>query len=151
MLVPLAAHSLLEIILVRSIANKINKAVTMNRFFLILTLSILASSALTLPTLAAAPKYKADVPDYVLTPDSVQTKYAGELTFVDGFPTDKTLVKTNDFMDTARALWLTPNTTTPYVHAEIDVKNGPVVIEIGSPVISIIDDAYFKFFSRYMI
>ena len=60
MLVPLAAHSLLEIILVRSIANKINKAVTMNRFFLILTLSILASSALTLPTLAAAPKYKAD-------------------------------------------------------------------------------------------
>ena len=187
MLVPLAAHSLLEIILVRSIANKINKAVTMNRFFLILTLSILASSALTLPTLAAAPKYKADVPDYVLTPDSVQTKYAGELTFVDGFPTDKTLVKTNDFMDTARAfelfesgmatasmyamlnghqqigieanktvgiteqlmdarsLWLTPNTTTPYVHAEIDVKNGPVVIEIGSPVISIVDDAYFKY------
>jgi hypothetical protein len=133
------------------------------------------------------PKYKANIPAAVLTSDSVKTKYAGELTFVDGFPTDKTLVKTNDFMDTARAfelfesgmatasmyamlkghrdigvvpnrsvglteqlmdaksLWLTPNTTTPYAHAEIDVKNGPVVIEIGSPVISIIDDAYFKY------
>lgn len=135
----------------------------------------------------AEPKYKADVPSYLITPDSVNTKYAGELKFRDGYPTNETLVKTNDFMDTARAfelfesgmataslyamlhghnqigieanksfgiteqlmnaksLWLTPNTTTPYVHAEIDVKNGPVVIEIGSPVISIIDDAYFKY------
>lgn len=133
------------------------------------------------------PRYKAEVPASLITPDSVQTKYAGELTFVDGFPTDKTLVKTNDFMDTARAfelfesgmatasmyamlnghkkigikanrtvgiteqlmdaksLWLTPNTTTPYAHAEIDVKNGPVVIEIGSPVIAILDDAFFKY------
>lgn len=45
----------------------------------------------------------------------------------------------------ARSLWLTPNTTTPYAHAEINIKDGPVVIEIGSPVISIIDDAYFKY------
>jgi hypothetical protein len=45
----------------------------------------------------------------------------------------------------ARSLWLTPNTTTPYVHTELDVKNGPVVIEIGSPVIAVIDDAYFKY------
>lgn len=28
----------------------------------------------------------------------------------------------------ARSLWLTPQTTTPYVHAEIDVKDGPVVL-----------------------
>jgi len=153
----------------------------MKRFFLILTLSVLAS------TLAAEPKYKADVPDYVLTPDTVQTKYAGELTFIDGFPTDETIAKADDFKDTARAfelfgsgmatasmyamlkghrdigvipnktiaitetlmdaksLWLTPNTTTPYAHAEINVKNGPVVIEVGSPVISILDDAYFLY------
>ncbi|MGB0937571.1 MAG: DUF1254 domain-containing protein [Colwellia sp.] len=133
------------------------------------------------------PKYKANIPSYLVTPDKVTTKYVGELQFRDGFPTDETLVKTNDFMDTARAfelfesgmatasmyamlkghrdigvvpnktvalteqlmdaksLWLTPNTTTPYAHAEINVKNGPVVIEIGSPVISILDDAYFKY------
>jgi hypothetical protein len=135
----------------------------------------------------AAPKYKADVPESLITPDSVQTKYAGELTFVDGFPTVETVGKSYEFLDTARAvelfelgmpsasmyamlnghaqigfkanetigmteklmnaksLWLTPNTTTPYVHAEIDVKNGPVVIEIGSPVIGIVDDAYFEY------
>ena len=133
------------------------------------------------------PTYQADTPSYLITADTVSTKYAGELTFNDGFPTDSTIEKTNDFMDTARAfelfesgmatasmyamlkghrdigmqpnktvgitenlmdarsLWLTPNTTTPYVHIEIDVKNGPVVIEVGSPVIAIIDDAYFKY------
>lgn len=132
-------------------------------------------------------KYAADVPDFLWTPNSVQTKYAGELEFVDGFPTDNTLEKANYFMDVARAfelfesgmatasmhamldghaqigvkanttialteqlidaksLWLTPNTTTPYAHAEINVKNGPVVIEVGSPVIAILDDAYFKY------
>jgi hypothetical protein len=138
-------------------------------------------------SLAAEPKYKANVPASVVTPDSVATKYAGELTFVDGFPTDETIAKADDFKDTARAfelfgsgmatasmyamlkghrdigvvpnktiaitetlmdaksLWLTPNTTTPYAHAEINVKNGPVVIEVGSPVISILDDAYFLY------
>jgi len=132
-------------------------------------------------------KYAADVPDFLITPNIVETKYAGELEFVDGFPTDKTLEKANYFMDVARAfelfesgmatasmyamlnghaeigvkanktiaiteqlmdaksLWLTPNTTTPYCHAEVDVKNGPVVIEVGSPVISIVDDAFFKY------
>lgn len=150
--------------------------------FLILALYITTSNLV-----AAEPKYKADIPASVLTEDTVETKYAGKLKFVDGFPTDETLVKTNDFMDTARAfelfesgmatasmyamlkghrdigvvpnetvaiteqlmdarsLWLTPNTTTPYAHAEINVKYGPVVIEIGSPVISILDDAYFKY------
>ena len=36
------------------------------------------------------PKYKADVSEEMLTPDSVMTKYAGELTFKDAFPTDET-------------------------------------------------------------
>ena len=155
------------------------------KFKLLITAMIIASSF----TVAAesTPKYKADIPSSVMTPNSVQTKYAGELAFIDGFPTDKTIKKANDFMDTARAfelfesgmatasmyamlkghrdigvvpnktialteqlmdarsLWLTPNTTTPYAHAEINVKNGPVVIEVGSPVISILDDAYFKY------
>lgn len=131
--------------------------------------------------------YATNVPEYLMTPNSVDTKYTGELKFVDGFPTNEALEKVNHFMDVARAfelfesgmatasmyamlhghreigvvpnrtvaltetlmdaksLWLTPNTTTPYAHAEINVKNGPVVIEVGSPVISILDNAYFKY------
>jgi hypothetical protein len=136
---------------------------------------------------ASASKYKADVPSSVVTPNSSQSKYLGELSFVDGFPTDSTIEKSYDFLDTSRAvqlfesgmatasmyamlnghaeidfeanytvgiteqlmdarsLWLTPNTTTPYITSEIDVKNGPVVVEIGSPVIGLINDAYFKY------
>ena len=131
--------------------------------------------------------YATNVPEYLMTPNSVDTKYTGELKFVDGFPTNEALEKVNHFMDVARAfelfesgmatasmyamlyghreigvvpnrtvaltetlmdaksLWLTPNTTTPYAHAEINVKNGPVVIEVGSQVISILDNAYFKY------
>jgi len=51
---------------------------------------------------------------------------------------------TETLMD-ARSLWLTPQTTTPYVHAEIDVKNGPVVIENPGPVLGFIDDAFFLY------
>jgi hypothetical protein len=133
------------------------------------------------------PTYKADVPENITTPNSTQTKYLGELKFVDGFPTDETVTKTYDYLDTARAvelflntipvtsmyamlnghaeigfkanhtvgitenlmnarsLWLTAQTTTPYVHVEIDVKTGPVVIEIGTPVLGLIDDAFFRY------
>jgi len=139
------------------------------------------------PVFGGQPKYKADVPVSILTPDSVQTKYIGELKFVDGFPTDETLKNVYDYLDTSRAvqlfesgmatasmyamlhghreiglipnksigiteqlmnarsLWLTPQTTTPYIHVEIDVKNGPVVFELAVPVIGLIDDAYFKY------
>ena len=156
---------------------KLQKKITL----LFLSITIFTSANLF------AQKYKAKVPKELITADKVQTKYLGELTFVDGFPTDETLEKTNYFMDVARAfelfesgmatasmyamlnghteigfkanktvgiteqlmdaqsLWLTPNTTTPYIYAEIDVKNGPVVIEVGTPVISILDDAYFKY------
>ena len=37
---------------------------------------------------AAEPRYKADVPASLITPDTVETKYLGDLKFVDGFPTD---------------------------------------------------------------
>ena len=43
----------------------------------------------------------------------------------------------------ARSIWLTPQTTTPYATAEIDVKNGPVVIENPGAVLGFIDDAFF--------
>jgi len=136
-----------------------------------------------------SPRYKADVPASITTPDAVQTKYVGELSFVDGFPTNETVDKTYYFLDTSRAvelflnatpatsmyamlnghveigfkanktvgitetlmnarsLWLTAQTTTPYVHAEVDVRNGPVVIEIGSVVLGLLDDAFFRYVS----
>ena len=136
-----------------------------------------------------SPRYKADVPASITTSDTVQSKYIGELNFVDGFPSDETVSKTYDFLDTSRAvelflnampttsmyamlnghveigitpnravgitetlmnarsLWLTPQTTTPYVHGEVDVKDGPVVIEIGSVVLGLLDDAFFRYVS----
>lgn len=144
------------------------------------------STVISLPAMAT-PKYSADIPDALITPDHAKSKYLGDLEFVDGFPTDKTIESAYDFLDTSRAvqlfesgmatasmyamlhghsaigfkanetigiteqmmnartLFLTPQTTTPYVITEIDVKNGPVVIEIGVPVIGLIDDAYFKY------
>jgi len=44
----------------------------------------------------------------------------------------------------ARSLWLTPNTTTMYCLTEIDVKNGPVVMEVPPAVVGPVDDAYFR-------
>jgi hypothetical protein len=150
-------------------------------------ISLVTFAVFCTTSVMAEPRYKAAVPGKILTPDSVQTKYLGELEFTDGFPSDETVTKTYDFLDTARAvelflsampaasiyglldghaqigfranktvgitenlwdarsLWLTPNTTTPYVHAEVDVKNGPVVLEIGSPVLAIMDDAFFRY------
>jgi len=149
---------------------------------------ITAAVATSLATNAwAEPTYKADVPEGLLTPDKMQSKYIGDLSFNDGFPTEETASKVNNFVDTSRAtelfingapvasmyamlnghvkigikanhivgiteelmnarsLWLTPQTTTPYVHVEVDVKDGPVVIEIGSPVIGLLDDAFFRY------
>jgi len=149
---------------------------------------IAAAVATSLATNAwAEPTYKADVPEGLLTPDKMQSKYIGDLSFNDGFPTEETASKVNNFVDTSRAtelfingtpvasmyamlnghvaigfkanqtvgitedlmnarsLWLTPQTTTPYVHAEVDVKNGPVVIEIGSPVMGLLNDAFFRY------
>lgn len=149
----------------------------------------LAAVITTAASLSAvsAPKYKADVPDALITADSVESQYLGKLEFFDGFPKQKTIEKSYAFLDLvhavqlfelgmptssmyamlyghreigikpnrsigiteqlmdARSLWLTPNTTTPYIHGEVDVKNGPIVIEIGSPVIGILDDAWFKY------
>ncbi|MFV2056235.1 MAG: DUF1254 domain-containing protein [Thiohalomonadales bacterium] len=154
----------------------------------IATIAIILSASLSMASpVIGAPKYQAEVPQSLITPDSAKTKYLGELNFVDGFPTDKTIEKAYDFLDTSRAvqlfeagmatasmyamlhghreiglvpnktigitedlmnarsLWLTAQTTTPYVYTEINVKDGPVVIDLSVPVIGLIDDAYFKY------
>ena len=151
------------------------------------TLATIAVAMVLAGPANAAPKYQANVPESVVTPDRVQSDYLGDLDFFDGFPKDTTVEKSYKFLDVmhavllfelgmptssmyamlhghrqigvkpnysigvteqlmdARSLWLTPNTTTPYIHAEIDVRNGPVVIEVGSPVIGILDDAWFRY------
>jgi len=135
---------------------------------------------------APKPKYAADVPEFLLTPDTVETKVLGTLDFFDGMPSESTAQKTYDFLDLsrgvdaflngmpaasiyafleglkeaglepgdlgiteslldARGLLLTAQSTTPYALAEIDLKNGPVVVEIPGPVLGTVDDAFFRF------
>jgi hypothetical protein len=71
-------------------------------------LTLLTSAALTTGFLssasAAEPKYKADVPAGLITPDKVQTEMLGELDFFDGMPSDATVKKTRDFIDLSRAV-----------------------------------------------
>ena len=52
---------------------------------------------------AAEPKYKADVPESLLTPNTVETELLGTLDFFDGMPSDETVRKAIDFLDTSRA------------------------------------------------
>jgi hypothetical protein len=133
-------------------------------------------------------KYAADVPEFLLTPDKVETEFLGELEFFDGMPSEATVEKTYDFIDLsrgvdaflngmpaasiyafleglkqaglepgdlgiteslldARGLLLTAQKTTPYAFVEIDLKNGPVVVEIPGPVLGILDDAFFRYVS----
>jgi hypothetical protein len=134
------------------------------------------------------PKYVADVPEFLLTPDKVKTEFLGDLEFFDGMPSESTVQKAYDFLDLsrgvevflngmpatslyamleglkdvgvkpgdlgitedlldARGLLLTAQSTTPYALAEIDLKNGPVVVEIPGPVLGTVDDAFFRFIS----
>lgn len=128
-----------------------------------------------------------DVPKNITTPDLVKTKTVGELKFKDGYPSDETMSKVQQYMYVQRAvnvfidgipvssmqamleggkslgakpnktvlladsiidknsLWLTPNTTTPYFSIEVDVKDGPVVIDSKSPVLGLVNDAFFKY------
>ncbi len=51
----------------------------------------------------ALPKYKADVPESIRTPDTVHTRTLGTLRFFDGMPSAETVAKTYDYLDVARA------------------------------------------------
>lgn len=146
------------------------------------TLSVALTSAS-----AEEPKYKADVPQSLITPDKVQTEFLGELNFTDGMPSEDTVKKTYDFLDLSRAvdaflngipatsiyamleglkqagaapgdlvLWedrydartllLTPQTTTPYAFAEINVKDEPAIVEVPPGfLVGAVDDAFFRF------
>ena len=45
----------------------------------------------------------------------------------------------------ARSLFLTPNSTVVYVWFCVDLKDGPMVVEVPPGVLGMIDDAYFRY------
>jgi hypothetical protein len=137
-----------------------------------------------------SPKYKADVPASVITPDTISTRLLGDLHFFDGMPDAETVRKTYDFLDVSRAaetflngipaasvyglleglkqagmkpgelgmfeslmdarsLFLTPNSTTVYCMTEINVKDGPIVVELPPGVLGPVDDAFFRFITDF--
>jgi hypothetical protein len=53
---------------------------------------------------ASKPKYSADVPKSLMTPDKVQTESLGTLEFFDGMPSSETLRKVYDNLDLTRAV-----------------------------------------------
>jgi hypothetical protein len=134
---------------------------------------------------AQQPKYSADVPSFITTPDTVETRI-GTLRFHNGAPDEQTVkavydqidfsrgieafltgmsgtsvyglcdgfnqvgIKTNqaigitaDLMD-ARSLFLTANTTTVYVVFCIDLKDGPMVVQVPPVVLGPADDGFFR-------
>ncbi|WP_421980818.1 DUF1254 domain-containing protein [Roseibium sp.] len=150
--------------------------------------SAIAASLMVVPMTSQAkePKFAADVPASIMTPDVVETQALGTLHFDDGAPSPETVKKVFDNLDfyrgvetfltgipaasmygylegmkqagmgtfslglheamfDARTLWLTPNTTTMYGIAEINVKDGPTVMEVPSGVLGPVMDAYFRF------
>lgn len=154
-----------------------------------------AASALLLLTGGVAapamePRYKADVPASIKTPDKVRTKLLGELDFFDGMPSKTTIKKAYEFLDTARAadaflhgipaasvyavlegikeagvnvgdlgifeelmdarsLYLTAQSTTIYNMFELNVKDGPIVVEVPAGVLGPVNDAYFRYLTDF--
>ena len=61
-------------------------------------LAIIILTAILLTSIANAqevqkPKYAAEVPEFLLTPDQVETEFLGELEFFDGMPSESTVKK----------------------------------------------------------
>ncbi len=72
-------------------------------------LAPLAAIAVTAACAATAqdgeePTYATHVPDFVLTPDHVDTELLGELNFFDGTPDEATVEKVYDFLDLSRGV-----------------------------------------------
>ena len=55
---------------------------------------------------------------------------------------------TEDLMD-ARSLWLTPNSTTVYAFMCLDLRAGPMVVQVPPNVSGPVDDAYFRYVTDF--
>ena len=76
---------------------------TIQRYAYTLLVGTVALGQIFASASAAEPKYKANVPESLLTPNTVETELLGTLEFFDGMPSDETVRKTIDFLDTSRA------------------------------------------------
>ena len=61
-----------------------------------------------------------------------------------GFPPNQGFGISEGLAD-ARSLFLTPNTVVVYTWGIIDVKDGPMVLQVPPGVLGILDDAHFRF------
>ena len=61
-----------------------------------------------------------------------------------GFPPNQGFGISEGLAD-ARSLFLTPNTVVVYTWGIIDVKEGPMVLQVPPGVLGILDDAHFRF------
>ena len=61
-----------------------------------------------------------------------------------GFPPNEGFGISESLAD-ARSLFLTPNTVVVYTWGIIDVKDGPMVLQVPPGVLGILDDAHFRF------
>ena len=67
-----------------------------------LVVTAAALSAIFSSASAAEPKYAAEVPESVTTPDKLHTELLGDLEFFDGMPSKATVKKAYDFLDFSR-------------------------------------------------
>ena len=77
--------------------KKIIHIVVVTSITLLLTFSAWAKDA-------QKPKYAADVPEFLHTPDKVDTDLLGDLEFFDGMPSEVTVQKSFDLLDLARGV-----------------------------------------------
>src|SRR5262245_41067249 len=59
-------------------------------------------------------------------------------------PANSTLLIFEQLMD-SRSIFLTPNDNTPYSTIWIDLRDGPLVVEIPPQVLGLIDDFWFRY------
>jgi hypothetical protein len=59
----------------------------------ILALLMLMNTSFAFAQEPQEPKYAADVPEFLLTPDKVETDLLGDLEFFDGMPSESTVQK----------------------------------------------------------
>ncbi len=58
---------------------------------------------------------------------------------------DNTTVPIFETMMNARSIFLTPNNNTPYTWFWLDLRNGPLVVEVPPKVLGLMDDMWYRF------